>query len=165
MDRRQTRTPSTSQSRRQPLRMLRTNRVLLPLLMCPILSLLLGTLLQIARMMQLISDWQQKALPSTLTWRTRYYLSSISWLGPLRPHPPLDPLLMCGMYGTQSWWPLLLRPVETRRRLGCLREQMRRAEEEHVAFMKKVQKILFKQVFGACVGFVLNAILTLLTAR
>ncbi|XP_050710216.1 uncharacterized protein LOC126994984, partial [Eriocheir sinensis] len=78
-------------------------------------------------------------LPAHTTARgeLRQRLAGAWWHpGALRPAPPRDPLMECGLPAGDGWWDVLRLLAGAKRHLDCLHEQVRQAEEEQAGFVR-----------------------------
>ena len=88
--------------------------------------------------------WETEGPLATLEGRLRARLAALTWLGPLRPDPPRDPFLECGLAHTSgSWWSGLLRLTAARRRLDCLEQHMAEARAHHALFKNRLWVLSF----------------------
>lgn len=77
------------------------------------------------RLEELLQGWAADGPHTTVVGRCRARLGAFTWLGPLRPDAPRDPLTECGMPPAGGgWW-------TTWSRVACLEDRMAEARAEH----------------------------------
>ncbi|XP_050704581.1 uncharacterized protein LOC126990058 isoform X2 [Eriocheir sinensis] len=82
-------------------------------------------------------EWQAAGPHTTALGELRQRLAGAWWLpGALRPAPPRDPLMECGLPAGDGWWDVLRLLAGAKRHLDCLHEQVRQAEEEQAGFVR-----------------------------
>ena len=107
------------------------------------------------RLRQVIQEWEEECLPTTTAWRVQEHLSSLQWLGPLRPEPPRNAVKECVVPAVGNWLVLVLRTARTRQQLNCL-EDLKGAKEAHLNFKIKMISLvvfIFSLIANACTTF------------
>ena len=70
--------------------------------------------------LETVGKWHAMELHTSITWLLQDYLASLSWLGPMRPDAPQNPLEACGNLCDFDGWAFVFKPYATKRCLKCL---------------------------------------------
>lgn len=98
----------------------------------------------------LLQAWESDNPHTTVMGRLRALLAALTWLGPLRPDAPRDPLRECGMGpACDGCWTM-------RGRLPCLEDRMAEARADHNQFEARLLGLVIMAVsLLASVSFLL----------
>lgn len=99
------------------------------------------------RVLKTLKAWEVDGPYNTLFGKARVCLSTLWWLGPLRPDAPRNPLTECKIPSSNGWWRSIVVMAGARGRLDCLTRQMQLAHDEQKQFMMSCLSTFFLSLY------------------